>query len=155
MSEDDQQLANGGLRITLKDLYQSQQTIDRRLAETFADLKITLAKIQTHLDNVDQRNMAADELHREQGRRIGEIERMIDISGLRTMREDRQRLTDAFEMRLRRLEDSDVSSAALTEAQDKAKSAVIRSRQAFWGMVVAIATVIAAAVALLTMHAHP
>lgn len=154
---DDEQHAGNGLRITLKDLYQSQQTIDRRLAETFADLKVTLVKIQTHLDTVDQRNQAADELHREHGRRIGEVERVIDMTGVRSLREDRQRIADAFEARLRKLEYEDVSAAAVAEATDRAADARSKARVAFWGMVVALATAIGALVTLLVAivsHAH-
>ena len=124
------------LRITLKDVYKSQQSIESKLAETFSELKITLAKIQAHLDNVSQRNRAADVLHAEQGRRIAELERTVDVSGLRTLRQDR----DVLDTRVRKLEDSEVSGVAVAAASATAGVARHRARGAMWGMVAALAT---------------
>ena len=65
---------DGTVRITLKDVYESNQVLTARVADAFSELKLTLAGISSHLQSVDQRNQAADEIHRDHSSRIRKLE---------------------------------------------------------------------------------
>lgn len=142
---------NGEVRITLKDLYMAQKQYegklvdsDKKLGEALADLRITLIGIQTHLTGVDARNTMADELVREQGRRIGDLERAIDSSGVRSLPNDFRGLDE----RLTKLETNVATDSAVQDADRQARSARTLAKQTFWGMIVALATAIGIIVTL-------
>lgn len=152
---------NGEVRITLKDLYLAQKQYegkladsDKRLSETFADLKLTLLGINNHLSTVDQRNAASDELHREHGRRLTEVERTLDTSGVRTMREERDSIVKRVEDRLHDLETKAASSDAVEDADREARSARTLARQTFWFAVAGMAAVVGLLITLLTLKVH-
>lgn len=129
--------------VTLKDVYTSQQQIERRLADTLGELKITLTTINSHLSGLDQRNAAADELHKEQGRRLDRLERVIDAGHV-----------EGLDARVRQLETSDTGAEAVAAATKEAESARHQSTVRLWqvvgtmgglvGLIVAIASVILA-----------
>lgn len=147
---------DGEVRITIKDLFMAQKQYedklvqsDKKLGEALSDLRITLIGISTHLQGLDQRNAAADELHREHGRRLSEVERIIDVSGVRTMREERDVIVKDIYDKIAILDKDTASKKAVEEAQHSAKQAGSNARLAFWGMVAAIVAALGLAVALL------
>lgn len=68
------QEGDGSVRITLKDVYDSNQALTERVADSFAQLNLTLAHLTAHLDKIDQRNNAADQIHLEHSTRIRALE---------------------------------------------------------------------------------
>jgi hypothetical protein len=105
--------------ITLKDVYESSQALTARVADSFTELRLTLQDISHHLHDVDSRNQAADEIHKDHG------------------------------TRLRALEDAQVSSAAVGAATDKAELARQQSRWALVAAVISAAGVMASLLGLL------
>lgn len=148
--------ADGEVRITIKDLYMAQKQYegklvdsDKKLGEALGDLRITLISIQSHLQGLDTRNAAADELHREHGRRLSEVERVIDQSGVRSLREDRDAIVTELRTRLGNLETTTASTQAVEEAEKATRQASSSARMAFWGMIAALIAAVGLLVALL------
>ena len=65
---------DGSVRITLKDVYETNQLLASQVASAFADLRVTLANLGHHLESIDARNGAADQLHSDMSRRLSELE---------------------------------------------------------------------------------
>lgn len=160
--------SNGEVRITIKDLYMAQRQYesrladsDKKLSELMTDLRVTLIGIQTHIANVDTRNAAADELHREHGRRLSEMERVVDSSGVRSLREDRasallavEERHDRLESRIQELESKAMSSVAVNEATRQASAARTLARQTFWLAVAGIVALVGLIVTLISVRGH-
>lgn len=89
--------SNGNVQITLKDVYQQTQSLERALSDSLGSLNLTMVSIKSHLETIDNRNSAADELHREQNDRIRKVEEIITAANLVTVIPD-------VEVRLRTLE---------------------------------------------------
>lgn len=88
---------DGQLRFTIKDLYQQQQVLERTLADSLGALNVTLTAIRGHLEQVDTRNTAADQIHAEHAERIRATEQLVDRAGVATVIPD-------HEVRMRSLE---------------------------------------------------
>lgn len=156
---------NGDLRITIKDLYLAQQEFgkkqvdsERKLSETFADLKITLVQIQNHISSIDTRNAAADQLNIEHARRIQDLERIVESQGLRNVREERHAIVleidkkfDSVEKRFDELERGVVGEEAVKAYRAEAGQAKNNARNMFWAMVIAIATALGTLITLIVL----
>jgi uncharacterized coiled-coil protein SlyX len=143
------QPGQGDLVITIKDVYLAQQEFsrqksesDRKLTEIMTSLQITLDRIQNKMAGMDARNSAADELHREHGRRISDLERVAEVSGLSTLRQDRQAIIEQFENRISRLEAGVSSQEAVDAYKDAATRSRSTSRNLVWAVILAVATAI-------------
>jgi len=88
---------DGQVRITLKDVYQQTQSLERSLGDSLGALNLTLLGIRAHMEQLDSRNTAADELHREQSDRIRAAENVLSGANLATVLPD-------HEVRVRSLE---------------------------------------------------
>jgi hypothetical protein len=88
---------DGTVRITLKDVYQQQQSLEKSLGDSLANLNLTMTQIKSHIDNQDQRNVAADQLHAEHGARIAAMQTILDQAQPVVTKTD-------FETRIRSLE---------------------------------------------------
>lgn len=152
--------ANGDVRVTVKDVYLAQQSMkdqiaerDRQIAETLATINLTMVKVSTHIDSIDARNLAADEIHREQGRKIENLTAVVDANGLRSIRDDHTRDMRDIYSKLEALRDSQVSTDAVKKATEIAHNSRTTARQAFWGMLAALAACAGVFIALL-LHIH-
>lgn len=87
----------GQVTITLKDVYQATQTLERSLSDSLGTLNLTMVSIKGHLEQLDTRNAAADELHKEQGERLRKLETAVESAKLPSTLPD-------YEVRLRALE---------------------------------------------------
>ena len=88
---------DGTVRITLKDVYQQTQSLEKSLSDSLATLNLTMTQIKSHIDSQDQRNTAADQLHVEHGARLSAIQTILDQAQPVTVQAD-------HETRLRSLE---------------------------------------------------
>lgn len=61
--------------VTIKDLWQSQQSQTDRLATAIGSMETTLARLTGHLDSIDQRNLRADGTLTDFESRIRSLER--------------------------------------------------------------------------------
>lgn len=153
----------GDLVITLKDVYLAQQDFsrqkaesDRKLTDVLTSLQITLDRIQNKIASMDARNSAADELHREQGRRLSDLERMAELSGLSTLRQDRQAVIEQIEARLGKLETGVVSQEAVDAYKDQATRSRNTSRNLVWAVILAVFTAVGSIAVLVGFFiAHP
>lgn len=87
----------GEVRITLKDVYQQTQSLEKSLSDALGTLNLTMQQIKGHIEQLDSRNTAADLLHVEHGQRITAAEAALAKADLAI------RLPD-HEVRLRSLE---------------------------------------------------
>jgi len=87
----------GTVRITLKDVYQQTQSLEKSLYDSLATLNLTMTQIKSHIDSQDQRNAAADQLHVEHGTRLTTVEAILQQAQPITVHNDQ-------ETRLRSLE---------------------------------------------------
>jgi len=87
----------GTVTITLKDVYQQTQSLEKSLSGALTTLNLTMLSIKNHLEQLDSRNAAADELHREQSDRIRAAENVLSGANLATVLPD-------HEVRVRSLE---------------------------------------------------
>lgn len=118
--------------VTLRDVFQSQQGIERRLSDSLGEIKLALQGLDSRLTSVDDWNRAADELHREQSKRM-----------------------DGLDQRVRQLEEAGrVDASAVTAvrlAEEERHASALRTWQvlaAVGGIVGVVATVIS----LLMIH---
>lgn len=89
--------SDGRVSITLKDVYQQTQSLEKSLGDSLATLNLTMVSIKSHLETLDSRNSAADELHREHSDRIRKLEIITDAANSKVTHAD-------YEVRLRGLE---------------------------------------------------
>jgi predicted component of type VI protein secretion system len=68
---------DGTVRITLKDVYQQTQSLEKTLSDSMSSLNLTMQDIRGHIDSQDKRNTSADQLHAEHGARITAMEAML------------------------------------------------------------------------------
>ena len=61
--------------VTIKDLWQSQQSQTDRLADAIGSVEKTLERLTGHLDSIDQRNAGADRMLADFETRIRALER--------------------------------------------------------------------------------
>jgi predicted component of type VI protein secretion system len=71
---------DGQVRITLKDVYQQTQQLEKSLSDSLAALNLTMTQIKAHIAAQDQRNTAADLLQAEHGTRLTAIEATLNQS---------------------------------------------------------------------------
>lgn len=67
----------GTVRITLKDVYQQTQSLEKSLSDSLATLNLTMTQIKSHIAGQDTRNAAADQIHAEHGIRLTTIEAIV------------------------------------------------------------------------------
>lgn len=89
--------SDGQVRITLKDVYQQTQSLEKSLGDALSALNLTMQQIKGHIETLDSRNAAADQLHVEHAQRITTAETTLARADLAV------RLPD-HEVRLRSLE---------------------------------------------------
>lgn len=89
--------ATGEVRITLKDVYQQTQSLEKSLGDALGTLNLTMQQIKGHIETLDSRNAAADQLHVEHAQRITLVETSLAKADLAV------RLPDT-EVRVRALE---------------------------------------------------
>ena len=87
----------GEVRITLKDVYQQTQSLEKSLSGSLGTLNLTMVAIQGHLGQLDTRNAAADQLNKEHGDRLTAAERILVAADLPVAMRD-------YEVRVRSLE---------------------------------------------------
>lgn len=68
---------DGTVQITLKDVYQQQQAIERTLSDSLNGLNLTMQQIRSHIEQLDTRNAAADQIHVEHASRLAKVESVI------------------------------------------------------------------------------
>ena len=68
---------DGLVRITLKDVYQQTQSLEKSLSDSLSALNLTMTQIKAHIDGQDRRNTAADQLHVEHGARLTAVEGIL------------------------------------------------------------------------------
>jgi hypothetical protein len=90
-------MEDGTVRITLKDVYQQTQSLEKSLSESLSALNLTMTQIKSHIDGQDQRNAAADQLHVEHGARLTSLEATVNQAQPVKVQAD-------FEARIRSLE---------------------------------------------------
>ena len=88
---------DGQVRITLKDVYQQTQSLEKSLGDALGTLNLTMQQIKGHIEQLDTRNSAADQLHVEHAQRIALVETALARADLAV------RLPDT-EVRVRSLE---------------------------------------------------
>lgn len=74
--------AIGEVRITLKDVYQQTQSLEKSLGEALNNLNLTMQQVRSHIERLDSRNTAADLLHVEHGQRISAVETTLNKADL-------------------------------------------------------------------------
>src|SRR5262244_3301201 len=89
--------SDGQVRITLKDVYQQTQSLEKSLSDALSALNLTMQSIKSHIEQLDTRNAAADQIHVEHSARISGIQTIIDQAQPVATRTD-------FETRIRSLE---------------------------------------------------
>lgn len=89
--------ATGEVRITLKDVYQQTQSLEKSLGDALSTLNLTMQQIKGHIEQLDNRNAAADQIHVEHAQRITATETALARADLAV------RLPD-HEVRVRSLE---------------------------------------------------
>ena len=80
--------SDGQVRITLKDVYQQTQSLEKTfgdrtvsleksLSDSLASINLTMQDIRGHIDSQDKRNTSADQLHTEHGTRLTAVEAVL------------------------------------------------------------------------------
>jgi hypothetical protein len=79
---------DGTVRITLKDVYQQTQSLEktfgdrtvqleRSLSDSMNSLNLTMQDIRLHIDTQDKRNASDDQLHSDYSRRLSSLEGVV------------------------------------------------------------------------------
>ena len=89
--------SDGQVRITLKDVYQQTQSLEKSLSDALSTLNLTMQSIKGHIETLDTRNAAADQIHVEHAGRITKVESVLLAAQPEAMKTD-------FEIRIRSLE---------------------------------------------------
>ena len=69
--------SDGQVRITLKDVYQQTQSLEKSLGDALSALNLTMQQIKGHIEQLDSRNSAADQIHVEHAARIAQAESVL------------------------------------------------------------------------------
>ena len=88
---------DGQVRITLKDVYQQTQSLEKSLGDALGALNLTMQSIKDHIGRLDSRNAAADQIHVEHAGRLTKIENVVLSAQPEATHKD-------FEVRIRSLE---------------------------------------------------
>jgi len=84
---------DGQVRITLKDVYQQTQSLEKSLGDALTTLNLTMQQIKSHIEALDTRNAAADLIHAEHAARLAAAESVLQqAQPVRTQQDHEVRL---------------------------------------------------------------